>query len=102
MKGTGEQITRATEIRANVINTLTTAMPIIVQCAPSSIAAKMAEKLLQARIDALNAPDVYAGDIIELFKDIPFTGDTGRDFDSIQTVYSTNMPQTAGQKALLG
>lgn len=102
MKGTEKQITWATEIRTNVINTLTAAMPILSQIAPSQEAAEMATKLLQTRIDALNAADVYAGDIIELFKDVRFNGDIEHDFGNVEAVYRVGVTYTASQRAILG
>ncbi len=102
MHGTDKQIVQATKIRDNVINTLTTAMPIIMQSAPSPFAAKMAGRLIQTRIDALNSPNVCAGDIIKLFESIHFTGDIECDFGHIQTAYSVAVAQTESQKILLG
>ncbi len=102
MKGTDRQIAWATEIRANVIKTLTAVMPLYVQSAPSPEAAEMATKLLQTRIDVLNAPDVYAGDIIELFKDIRFNGDIEHDFGHVNAVYRVGTIFTTGQRAILG
>ena len=44
----------------------------------------------------------YAADIIDLFGHIHFSGDAAQDFDKICAVYKMSMPQTEGQKEILG
>ena len=43
-----------------------------------------------------------AADIIDLFGHIHFTGDAAQDFNKICAVYKTSVPQTEGQKEILG
>lgn len=44
----------------------------------------------------------YAGDIIDLFGHIHFSGDAAQDFGKICAVYKTSVPTTEGQKEILG
>lgn len=44
----------------------------------------------------------YAGDIIDLFGHIRFSGDAAQDFGKICAVYKTSVPTTEGQKEILG
>lgn len=43
----------------------------------------------------------YAGDIIDLFGHIHFSGDAAQDFGKICAVYKTSVPTTEGQKEIL-
>lgn len=43
-----------------------------------------------------------AADIIDLFGHIHFSGDASQDFDKICAIYKTSVPQTEGQKEILG
>lgn len=44
----------------------------------------------------------YAGDIIDLFGHIHFSGNAAQDFGKICAVYKTSVPTTEGQKEILG
>lgn len=57
--------------------------------------------LWEARIDRLENAD-YAGDIIDLFKDIRFTDDQWHNLCDIISVYRIKMPYTEGQSKILG
>lgn len=100
MKGTDKQITWATDIQANVIASFEKFIEDIkVFDAPEEIkAANIAG--CKERIVALNDAE-YAGDIIDLFKDIRFTGDNEKDFPKVRAVYITTRPNTDGQKKIL-
>lgn len=100
MKGTNKQIAWATDIQANVIASLEQFI-LDIQSAdvPEEIkAANIAG--CRERIEALNDAE-YAGDIIDLFKDIRFTGNNEKDFPKVRAVYITTRPNTAGQKKIL-
>lgn len=100
MKGTDKQIAWATDIQANVIASFEKFVEDIKAFdAPEEIkAANIAG--CKERIEALNAAE-YAGDIIDLFKDIRFTGDNEKDFPKVMAVYNTTRPNTDGQKKIL-
>ena len=100
MKGTEKQIAWATDIRANVIASFEKFIEDIkVFDAPEEIkTANIAG--CKERIEALNNAE-YAGDIIDLFKDIRFTGDNEKDFPKVMAVYNTTRPNTDGQKKIL-
>lgn len=102
MTGTEKQIPWATEIRSNVVKTYTNALPILKSMAPSEEAYTQIEGVIQARIEALLAEDVYAGDIIGLFGDIRFDGDSAHDFEAVNAVYNVVLPHTTGQRTILG
>lgn len=92
MKGTEKQIKWATEIRSNVIKTF-----------ESAIAAEpQLQDAIHPYVDRLSADDVYAGDIIELFKEIRFNGDLQHDLPAVMSVYRVTVANTAGQHAILG
>ena len=57
--------------------------------------------LWEARIDRLKNAD-YAGDIIDLFKDIWFTDDQWHNMCDIISVYNIKRPYTEGQSKILG
>ena len=100
MKGTDKQIAWAIDIQANVIASFEKFIEDIKAFdAPEEIkAANIAD--CQERIEALNDAE-YAGDIIDLFKDIRFTGDVEKDFPKVVAVYRTTLPNTKGQKKIL-
>ena len=57
--------------------------------------------LWEERLDRLENAD-YAGDIIDLFKDIRFTGDQWHNMCYIISVYNIKCPCTEGQSKILG
>ena len=57
--------------------------------------------LWEARIDRLENAD-YAGDIIDLFKDIWFTDDQWHNISFVDSAYTIKMPYTEGQRKILG
>lgn len=100
MKGTDKQIAWATDIQANFIASFEKFIEDI-QSADVSKEIKAANIAgCKERIEALNAAE-YAGDIIDLFKDIRFTGDVEKDFPKVVAVYNTTRPNTDGQKKIL-
>lgn len=100
MKGTEKQIAWAEDIRRNVISTFQRYIEEIKNYdAPEEIkSANIGES--NRRVDALNGAE-YAGDIIDLFKDIRFTGDIEKDFPKVVSVYRITRPNTPGQKTIL-
>lgn len=102
MKGSEKQIKWATEIRENVVKSLRHVMDSAPANIPESVRMATIEKL-QRYIDRLNEDDVYAGDIIELFKDIRFGADQKADDMKVASVYNSRVlvPNTDGQRRLL-
>lgn len=92
MKGTEKQVKWAADIRTNIIKTFEAA----------SEAEPQIKDLAKPYIDRLSADDVYAGDIIDLFKDIRFNGDLQHDLPNVMAVYHVAFANTAGQHAILG
>lgn len=92
MKGTEKQVKWATEICSNLIKTF-----------ESAIATEPKLKnVIQPYIDRLSTDDVYAADIIDLFKAIRFNGDLQHDLPAAMSVYRVSVANTAGQHAILG
>lgn len=102
MKGTEKQVAWATKIRENVVKTFSSMFNVLPAIAPNQAAAKSAAEELQSRIDRLTREDVYAGDIISLFKDIRFNGDLQHDFNEVVAVYNVAVPDTVTARVLLG
>lgn len=100
MKGSAKQIAWAEEIRANVVSSFDKFIEDIKAFdAPEEVkAANIAG--CQERIEALNAAE-YAGDIIDLFKDIRFTGNVDVDFPKVMAVYRVTKANTPGEKEIL-
>lgn len=92
MKGTEKQIKWATEIQGNVIHTFESAAD----------AEPQLKNVIQPYIDRLSAEDVYAGDMIDLFRDIRFCGDIQHDLPAVMAVYRVAVANTEGQHAILG
>lgn len=91
MKGTEKQVKWATEIRFNVIKTFESA----------AAAEPQLKDVIQPYIDRLSSDDVYAGDIIDLFKDVRFKGELQQDLPNVMAVYRVTVSNTAGQRAIL-
>lgn len=100
MKGSEKQVRWAEEIRNNVVSSFEKFIEDIKAFdAPEEIkAANIAG--CKERIEALNDAE-YAGDIIDLFKDIRFAGNNEKDFPKVMAVYNTTRPNTDGQKKIL-
>lgn len=94
MKGSEKQIAWATEIRENIIHAFESSKSGIPAGHP--VLAK-----IDGMIQRLNAAE-YAGDIIDLFKDIQFNGDPRHDVPWIMAMYKVCPGMTDGQKAILG
>lgn len=92
MKGTEKQVKWATEIRSNLINTFESAID----------AEPQLQNVIQPYIDRLSMDDVYAGDIIDLFKGLKFNGDLQHDLTDVMAVYRVSVANTAGQHTILG
>lgn len=92
MRGSEKQISWASEIVENLNKTFeaTAKMP-----APDRV-----RKQLETMQAAINSAD-YAGDIINLFKDIHFNGDVRHDLSCIMSVYKIAVPMTDGEKKIL-
>lgn len=100
MKGTDKQIAWATKIQANVISSFEQfILDIKAFDGPEEIKSVNIAGC-KKRIEALNDAE-YAGDIIDLFKDIRFTGDNEKDFPKVMAVYKTTCPNTDRQKKIL-
>ena len=92
MNGTEKQIKWANEIRSNIINTLES----IKSCAqPAGVAD------LNNKIERLNNAE-EAGSIINIFKDIRFSGNTKDDFLQILSYYRIHSPNTPDEHNILG
>lgn len=102
MLGSEKQIKWATEIRANIITTAQKAFDELAPIAATNEPLRKAIDYIQLRIDLLNAEDVHAGDIIDLFKQIHFSGDYHEDILRVISVYKREVPRTKGQRTLLG
>ena len=100
MKGSEKQVRWAEEIRNNVVSSFEKFIEDIKAFdAPEEIkAANIAG--CKERIEALNDAE-YAGDIIDLFKDIRFAGSNETDFPKVMAIYNTTRPNTDGQKKIL-
>lgn len=101
MLGSEKQIKWATDIRANII---TTFQKVIDEFAPMAATNEIVRDnidYLQTLTDLLNAENVHAGDIIDLFKHIRFSGDYREDFMKIRLVYRIEVPCNKGQRTLL-
>lgn len=92
MKGSEKQISWANDILANINKTYADA-----ENFPASESTK---KVLAAQKQAINAAE-YAGDIIDLFGKINFTGDVRHDLPFIVAVFRVVKPNTEGQKKIL-
>lgn len=96
MKGTEKQIVWATEIRTNVIKSLefikANARP---QPQPGT------RTRIDDMIELLNEDDVYAGDIIDIFKHIRFGEDEVKNGLEVIATYRVTVPHTAGAKRIL-
>lgn len=92
MKGTEKQVKWAIEIRDNVIKTFENA----------AAAEPQLKSTIQPYIDRLSTDDIYAGDIIDLFKGVHFKGDLQHDLPDVMAVYRVTVANTAGQHAILG
>ena len=100
MKGTDKQIIWATDIQANVIASFEQFI-LDIQSADVLEEIKAANIAgCHERIVALNNAE-YAGDIIDLFKDIRFTGNVGVDFPKVMAVYRVTKANTPGEKEIL-
>ena len=62
--------------------------------------AQAAVSFLTDKLERLGDAE-YAGDIIDLFKNINFTGDRMEDFRWIMAVYRTSVPMSVGQEKIL-
>lgn len=107
MKGTEKQIKWATEIietiRTILDNTIDGMKPVLATATEDQ--KKNVEQniaFLRDRIDRMEAEDAYAGDIIDLFRDVKLTGNTDVDFKAWNAVYNVCIPNTDGQRVLLG
>lgn len=101
MLGTENQVKWATEIRANLVKTF---QAVIDDYAPMAATNEIIRENIadvQARIDRLNAKDIHAGDIIELFKGVRFSGDHRQDLDEVIAVYRVATASTEGQRMIL-
>lgn len=100
MKGSAKQIAWAEEIRANVVSSFEKFIEDIKAFdAPEEI--KVANIAgCRERIEALTSAE-YAGDIIDLFKDIRFTGNVEVDFPKVMAVYRVTKANTPGEKEIL-
>lgn len=100
MLGTEKQIKWATEIRTNVVKTLQAVIADLQVMSNNDMARRNISDI-QVRIDLLNAENVHAGDIIDLFKDVRFSGDHRQDFEKVISVYRVSVANTAGQRTIL-
>lgn len=99
LKGSEKQIAWAAEIQYKIRQIFGWA---ISQIGPNPTLQEIeARDIIRGRYSRIyNAK--YAGDIIDLFGHIHFSGDTAQDFGEICAVYKTSVPTTEGQKEILG
>ena len=99
LKGSEKQIAWAAEIQYKIRQILGWA---IFQIGPNPTLQEIeARHIIRERYSRIyNAK--YAGDIIDLFGHIHFSGDAAQDFGKICAVYKTSVPTTEGQKEILG
>lgn len=101
LSGTEKQVTWATELRQKVVNALDKSIPDFKRVAPTKEAFEQAESMVKKMIGNLKSAD-KAGDIIDLFKDVSFSGTTEEVFGKIMAVYNVTVPKTTGQRKILG
>lgn len=100
MRGTEKQIAWATEIQSNIVKTLENAIDLMGKVnAPEDIRRKNIEDT-SAWMDAIQNAD-YAGDIIDLFKDIRFSGNLDSDFRALMAKRRITPSSCPAYKALL-
>lgn len=99
MKGSEKQLKWANDIIRNIRAAWEVAKNDEKSKAMPGYAAGVA--LWEERLDRLENAD-YAGDIIDLFKDIRFTDDQWHNMCYIISVYNIKRPYTEGQKKILG
>lgn len=102
MRGTEKQIAWAIEIRNNVIRALDDVCDELAKHAEEDPDAKTSVAIYKEREARLLNEDVYAGDIINLFKDCVFNGDVRHDGLSVLSVYKIHKALTDGEAVLLG
>lgn len=101
MVGTEKQVKWASEIRSNIIKTFQAVINDYTPMAATNAIIQENIAGLQARIDRLTVDNIYAGDIIDLFKDIRFSGDYKDDFSRVLSVYNVGSTNTNGQREIL-
>lgn len=101
MVGTEKQVKWASEIRSNIIKTFQAVINDYTPMAATNAIIQENIAGLQARIDRLTVDNIYAGDIIDLFKDVRFSGDYKDDFSRVLSVYSVGSSNTNGQREIL-
>lgn len=99
MRGSAKQIAWAEEIKTNIENTFNGFLA-DAKKHPANPVLDGNINYVNERLNALNAAD-YAGDIIDLFKGVRFTGDHQKDFMPLISAYRAADPNTAGEKKLL-
>ena len=99
LKGSEKQIALAENIKENVESTILFAIE-QGKREQGNPKAQAAVSFLTDKLERLNTAE-YAGDIIDLFKHINFTGDRMEDFRWIMAVYRTSVPMSVGQEKIL-
>lgn len=100
MRGSEKQIQWATEISETVTSILRAASKEIEDKSTDEAIKQKNISDIAVRIAAIESAE-YAGDIINLFKDIKKTGNTMKDFSKVLSVYRYSLPYTEGEKAIL-
>lgn len=100
MKGTEKQIAWAEEIRRNVLACFGRAIEYMKNMDTQEEIKTANIRDFVARVDALTSAE-YASDVINLFKDIRFSGDLETDFPKVVSVYRVTIPNTPGEKSIL-
>lgn len=100
MRGSEKQIAWAEDIKENLLKTYAQfRADMEAKCPDEKIkAANLAG--IDARVEAIKAAE-YAGDLIDIFGDIHFTGNVEEDMPEILSVYRVHYANTPGQKAIL-
>lgn len=97
-----QEVTQAVALREKVAQVLTNGLLMLKEKVHAEKTYSSIEKTVKTRIKALDDKRVCACDIIHLFGDVPFTGDAETDFWTVNDIYQTLKPYSAGQCIILG
>lgn len=99
MRGSEKQIAWATEI-LSTIRQIENCMLETLQEQMDNEKVKQNVRFIQAWVKRIEAAE-YAGDVIELFRDVKYTGNAGKDVSALVSVRRTRIPSTDSGKSLL-
>ena len=99
MRGSEKQIAWATEILSTILQ-IENCMLETLQDQMDNEKVKQNVRFIQAWVKRIEAAE-YAGDVIELFRDVKYTGDARKDVKALVALRRTCVPYTSSAKALL-